>query len=394
MNNFIKHVSYKISKPNKKLSKKLDDEIKLKECIISFNFENFYYSNEILFNKPTNSLDDVNKSWLIMESFKYEKYVIMGLINILKKKSYITDFFFIPIGWIVGNNINNDDNIDNNHVVIKITIENNKSFQPLSNKIKDFLSHYDIFDLLIIQKEKELNILSFKTPNNFPSVVISLFPFDVTSIIIVLFFGIFDDSYCGLSYITNKDNLNYVIEVLKPISSEINILSDEITRFVSIKLFNNELNKNKKFPEEKIFFICEFIKIFEKTKFEEPKSVIHTNITTFIPKKMISLIDLPSNVEIRTLSNNGIDYITHINDKKLSTILIITKDNFLKNVSFSGTFKKENIIWKGYYTYRIIESTFDVPKLKISPNGKKRYITCKSAFNNSTFTTRSGQYIV
>lgn len=93
MNNFIKHVSYKILKPNKKLSKKLDDEIKLKECIISFNFENFYYSNEILFNKPTNSLDDVNKSWLIMESFKYEKYVIMGLINILKKKSYITDFF-------------------------------------------------------------------------------------------------------------------------------------------------------------------------------------------------------------------------------------------------------------------------------------------------------------
>ncbi|ADT91079.1 telomere binding protein [Cotia virus SPAn232] len=382
MNNFIKHAASGVHKPSKKLTEKNKD-ITLKECIISFNFEDFYYSNENLFKKNTNTLEDVTKSLLIMESFKYEKQIIIDIITILKKISYITDIYFLPIGWLVGIN---DSIIQDKHFIIKIlfTISNN----VLENKISDFLNSKNIYDVTI-DFTKECYVNSFPTPHTLPSVIISFYPFDTSYILIVLFFGVYNDSYCGISYISKRDNLNYIIDVLKPMVREITIISDEITRLVSIKLFDT--SNGKIFPEKNIYSICEIVNTFDKSKFGDISIKSNISIIPFINKKIISIIDLPSNVEIKCFSKDSIDFITHIDNKRLSTVLIIAKDKFMNNITFSGTFKKENIIWKGKYTYRILESTFDAPTLRVSKGDR---VCKKNTFDKSTFTSRIGTYII
>ncbi|AUI80617.1 hypothetical protein [White-tailed deer poxvirus] len=388
MNNFIKQAASRMNKPTKQLIK--TETIILKECTISFNFDNFYYCNENIFDKQYNTLEDVLKSWAIIECFKYEKYVITGLVKIIKKYSHITDLFFLPVGWMTG--IESGKVTSEYHVIIKTIFTG--SILHIRNKIKEFLSYHSIKDLVIIQTDKELTINCFDTPEILPTAVISFFPFDTESVLIVLFFGTYNDSYCGISYVLS-DNIYTIVDLLKPFVNEINILTDDITRLTSVRLFDS-LSSSKKFPEKKIFSICEFISIFDKTKFSDggvsslPQKSM--NLIPYIPKKIVSLIELPSYVDIKCITKNGIDFITHIDNKRLSMILIIAKDDFIKNVTFSGTFKKENLIWKGYYTYRILEATFTFPKLNVSTKGK-RYLK-KNIYDNSTFTTRTGLYIL
>ncbi|CAC21285.1 47L protein [Yaba-like disease virus] len=386
MNNFIKNAANKMYKPYKKIIP-TSEKIALKECIISFNFENFYYLNEIVFNKQNNTLDDLSKSWTIMESFSYEKYVIKGIIQIIKKYAYINDIYFVPIGWLTGI----DDNEQQYHVVIKLVFES-YVLVTIKNKVKEYCSFHSIKDLHISQTSKDLKISVFEIPQNMPSALVSLYPFDTEYIMIVLFFGICDESYCGISYITNKENLYNVIEFLKPLVLEINLIIDEISKMTSLKIFNST-QQCEIFPEKKIISICEIMEPLDKKKIDGFKINTPINITLFVKKKIVSLLDVPSNVDIKCMSSNGVDFITHIDNKRLSTVLIIAKDDFIKDVIFSGTFKKENLIWKGCYTYRIIESSFLTPKLNVlnKSNNKK----CKKhTFNNHTFTTKTGSYVI
>nr|AAB29633.1 C9L product [variola virus VAR, India-1967, Peptide, 381 aa] [Variola virus] len=381
----------------------------------------------------------------------------------------------------------------------------------------------------------------------------------------------------------------YIIEILKPLMSEINMLSDEIGRTSSIRIFNS--TSVKKFPTNTLTSICEIVYSFDESSFPTPKTFTPLNASPYIPKKIVSLLDLPSNVEIKAISRGGVDFITltclnisslryedsgsykgvshlkdgvivtttmnisvkaniidltgrvcyltrnycevkirceiksfalngsitplhmilgtldrwkylpfptddyryvgelkryisgnpypieslaleisatfnrftivknnddefscylfsqnysfhkmlnarhicesewealnnnndnsssmpvshnnrandlssmmsqlqndnddHINNKRLNTILVIAKDNFLKNSTFSGTFIKENIIWKGIYTYRIIKSSFPVPTIKSVTNKKK--ICKKHCFVNSQYTTRTLSHIL
>ncbi|AST09468.1 telomere binding protein [NY_014 poxvirus] len=383
MNNFVKQVASKSLKPSKKLSQR-DESISLNECIISFNFDNFYYCNDVLFNKQTNTPEDVMKSILIMESFTYEKMIIKKLIKLLLPQSYISDLYFCPVGWLTGM-----DEHPETHVMIKIIF--NTSLISIKSQIIEFLEHYHVNSLTILSTEKELTIPTFNVPDSIPIGVISFFPFDTDFIIIVLFFGVHNDSYCGISYISHRERLQYVIEILKPMVSEINMLTDEVGRLSSVRIFDS--NNSRKFPSSTLTSICEIVYFFDETKFPVPKSLTQLNASPYIPKKIISLIDLPCNVEIRAVSRHGIDFITHINNKRLNMILIIAKDSFLKNTIFSGTFVKENLIWKGMYTYRIVKSTFPVPTIKVS--GGKYKKTCKKhCFVNSSYTSRTLSHIL
>ncbi|ASK51252.1 Telomere-binding protein [Eptesipox virus] len=381
MNNFIKQAASKLLKPTIKLIQKNENK-SYKECIISFDFEDFYYCNNIIFNKNLNTVDDVIKSWTILNSFTYEKYILKGLIKIIKKYSYINDIYFLPIGWLTGTG-----EIPTSHVVIKVLLTD--YFSHFKNKIKEYLTSYSVLNL-IIQTDKESVLKTFMFPDILPMALITLYPFDVEYILIVLFFGTCDESYCGITYITSKDMLSTVIEILKPITTEINVICDDITKTFTVKY--SDSSQVEKFPSTTLIPICEIITPFNNDKFFIPQKIQPVNISTYISKKIVSLIDLPSYVDIKCISKNGVDYITHINTKKLKTVLIIAKDDFLKDVIFSGTFKKENLIWKGAYTYRIIESNFIVPELKVSNKGK-RYVK-KYTYNNSTFTTKTGSYIV
>ncbi|AAF17924.1 gp042L [Rabbit fibroma virus] len=386
MNNFIKYIASKMTKPVCKVTEPVN-ELKLKECVVSFNFNHFYYNNEGVFNKPCNTLEDVSKSWTVMERFKYEKYVIVGLVKILKKLAYISDIFFVPVGWIAGTSTVHTN--ETHHVIVKVIFLN--SFTVIKNKVKDYLSYHDILDVSVHQNDKEVYVRTFTVPDQLPSVVISLFPFCIEYILVVLFFGAYEESYYGITYVAHKEHLYTIVEILKPLSSEINIWSDEVTRFVTVKLVDERPKRG--FPEKKVYPISEIVHSFNNSVFDATVTIQRLHVTCFVPKKIISLIDLPSNVPIKAFSKNGIDYITHINDKRLTSVLIIAKDDFMKHVTFLGTFKKENIIWKGCYTYHITEATFDVPTLKVTSSCKKK--TCKKhAFDNFTFTTRVDSYIV
>ncbi|AAR07403.1 47L [Yaba monkey tumor virus] len=385
MNNFIKNAAHKMYKPYKEVLP-TSEKITLKECIISFNFENFYYLNEIVFNKNNNTLDDLSKSWAVMESFPYEKYVIKGIIQIIKKHAYINDIYFVPIGWLTG-----IDDLQTQHVVIKLVFTG-YVIATVKNKVIEYCSFHSVKDLNITQTSKDLKISVFETPHNVPSALVSLFPFDTEYIMIVLFFGIYNDSYCGISYIPNKEKLYSVIEFLKPLVLEINLISDEVSKMTSLKIFNST-QQCAKFPEQKIISVCEIVQPLDKTKIDGFKINTPLNVKLFVKKKIVSLLDVPSNVNIKCVSSNGVDFITHIDDKRLDMILIIAKDDFVKDVIFSGTFKKENIVWKGCYTYRITESSFLTPKLKVINKTNKKKCK-KNTFNNSTFTTKTGSYVI
>ncbi|UXK19916.1 Telomere-binding protein [Monkeypox virus] len=382
MNNFVKQVASKSLKPTKKLSP-LDEVISLNECIISFNLDNFYYCNDGLFTKPINTPEDVLKSLLIMESFAYEKMIIKGLIKILISRAYINDIYFTPFGWLTG-----VDDDPETHVVIKIIF--NSSLISIKSQVIEYLKPYNVNNLSVLPTEKELSINTFNVPDSIPISIISFFPFDTDFILVILFFGVYNDSYCGISYISPKERLPYIIEILKPLVLEINMLSDEIGRTSSIRIFNS--TSVKKFPTNTLTSICEIVYSFDESSFTTPKTFTPLNASPYIPKKIVSLLDLPSNVEIKAISRSGVDFITHINNKRLTTILVIAKDNFLKNSTFSGTFIKENIIWKGIYTYRIIKSSFPVPTIKSVTNKKK--ICKKHCFVNSQYTTRTLSHIL
>ncbi|AKJ93704.1 telomere-binding protein [Raccoonpox virus] len=383
MNNFVKQVASKSLKPTKKLTQ-LDETISLNECIIAFNFDNFYYCNDGLFSKPINTPEDVLKSLLVMESFAYEKMIIKGLIKILISKAYINDIYFTPFGWLTG--VDDDPETD---VVIKLIF--NSSLISIKSQVIEYLKSYNVNNLSVLTTEKELNINTFNVPDSIPISIISFFPFDTDLIVIILFFGVCNDSYCGISYTSPKERLPYIIEILKPLVSEINMLSDEIGRTSSVRIFNS--NSVKKFPTNTLTSICEIVYPFDESLFPTPKTFTPLNASPYIPKKIVSLLDLPSNVEIRAISRGGVDFITHINNKRLNTILVIAKDSFLKNSTFSGTFIKENIIWKGIYTYRIIKSSFPVPTIKTAISNKKK-ICKKHCFVNSQYTTRTLLHIL
>lgn len=236
MNNFVKQVASKSLKPTKKLSP-LDEVISLNECIISFNLDNFYYCNDGLFTKPINTPEDVLKSLLIMESFAYEKMIIKGLIKILISRAYINDIYFTPFGWLTG-----VDDDPETHVVIKIIF--NSSLISIKSQVIEYLKPYNVNNLSVLTTEKELSINTFNVPDSIPISIISFFPFDTDFILVILFFGVYNDSYCGISYISPKERLPYIIEILKPLVLEINMLSDEIGRTSSIRIFNSTSVKN------------------------------------------------------------------------------------------------------------------------------------------------------
>ncbi len=381
MNQFVKRAASSTDKPKKKLDPPLES-ILFEESMIEFNFVDFYYCNDSLFSKETNSLDDVFKSLSILETFRFEKEIIKGLIKVVREHGYISDVYFSPIGWLTGTG--ND--VPHTHVSVRIIHTcPTKTIETIARR---FLSEEVVEKLSIQQTPKEYSVNVFRIPDSIPTALITVFPFDTDYILLVLFFGIFNDSRCGLSYVCRREKLNSLVEILKLRVSEITLIKDEVSRTVPVKIYG--VHKHL-FPEERIVSICEIVSDFDFSKFKIKDSP-RLAVQTYIPKKLVSLIDLPCGVEIKCVSKDGIDFVTHLRGEKLNTVLIVIKDDFLKSYPLSGVFYKENLVWKGTYTYRITKSTFPVPELKISKNYRS---DCKKhCFYGSAFITRVGLYIV
>ncbi|ALA62431.2 DNA-binding protein [Turkeypox virus] len=387
MNNFIKQISLKIKKPVTELDNTSNADIYYHYVTIMFNFPNMYYSNTNLFNKPENNLLDISKSLMSLNSFSYEFFVIKEYVKLIRRYAHIYDIYFIPIGWLVGCG----DPVEY-HTCIKLIRSNTQNI--IESITKKYLAQHGIHgNEISIQYDKSNEVKICRYPilssnkRLEPICVVSFYPFDPENkIILIIYVGRHKDKHCGISYVIDREDTYQALTRIYPYVDCIYLLSDDIITFHTIPIINNTKNL-KKLPIEYCTTLCELVYEFEYSKFDQGNISIPAFIP-FIPKQLVSIINLPDNVNIMCASANNIEYVTHIDNKKLNRILIIKKDKFLKNTVLRGTFKKINIVRHGKYTYTIISSSFDCPKLE-NPKSSSPISCNKIIQDGSKYVTKT-----
>ncbi|QRY18917.1 ORF-47 [Teiidae poxvirus 1] len=384
MDNFIKQISFRIKKPTTQLEA-ADSKVKYSYVFIEFNYPDFYYCNDNLFMKPENSLSDISKSLLMMNSFPYESFILQELLRLLKQYGHVYDIYFLPIGWLMGNG-----ELQAHHACIKM-IKNN-SQKVIEEVTRKQLSHYGIEGTNIrittdTTKEVSVNRHPLGVGQLEPVCVVSFYPFDPENkVLFVIYLGRYNDRYCGVSYVVDRDDMYKAFSRTYMYISDFYLVSDDINTFHTTRVSNHS-KKLKMLPINHCTTLCEIVYDFEFVKFDQSIMSIPV-ITPYVPKQFVSIINLPDNVPITCIEVNNLGYVTHIDNKKLRKVLIVLKDSFLKNTTLQGTFKKTNIVRHGKYTYVIVFATFECPVLKINKTSNPN--TCKrTIFEGSKYITKT-----
>ncbi|ARE67329.1 SWPV2-ORF106 [Shearwaterpox virus] len=387
MDNFIKQISSKIVKPIAELEPP-DSKVQYYYMTISFNFPDLYYCNKNLFAKPDNTLLDVSKSLLTLNSFPYENFVINDLLRTIRRYCHVYDVYFLPVGWFVGK----EDVLPNYQVSIKIIRSTNQ--EVIENIIRNYLSRHDIYgDNLSIETDR-LNGVSINRHSIVgarqlaPICVVSFYPFDPENkILFVIYVGRYKDRHCGVSYVVDREDMYKVINRIYSYVVCIYLVSDDMVTFHTTPLANHS-KKLIPLPINHCNTLCEIVHDFEFLRFEQSTMPIPV-FTPFIPKQLVNIINLPDDIPITCASINRLEYVTHIDDKKLKRVLIIVKDKFLRNTILHGTFKKRNIVRNRKYTFTITWSNFECPTLgdvkSSSPNTCNRVVLDGSRYVTKTF---------
>ncbi|AYP74217.1 hypothetical protein [Fowlpox virus] len=386
MDNFVKQISSKIVKPIAELEPP-DSKVQYYYMKISFNFPDLYYCNKNLFAKPENTLLDISKSLLMLNSFPYENFVINDLLRTIRRYSHIYDVYFSPVGWFVGK-----EDLPNYHVCIKLIRSTN---QEIIDGIirKHLLQHGICGDNLFIELDKaneiSINRHSIVGARQLqPVCVVSFYPFDPENkVLLVIYVGRYKDRHCGVSYVINREDLYNVINRIYSYVVCIYLVSDDIVTFHTTPLANHS-KKLKQLPINHCNTLCEIVYEFEFLRFEQGTMPIPVFVP-YVPKQLVNIINLPDDTLITCASINRLEYVTHIDNKKLKRVLIIIKDKFLKNTILHGTFKKKNIVRNKKYTYTITWSTFECPTLgdvkSSSPNTCNKVVLDGSRYVTKTF---------
>ncbi|ARF02701.1 SWPV1-100 [Shearwaterpox virus] len=387
MDNFIKQISCKIVKPAAELEPP-ESKMQYYYMNISFNFPDLYYCNKNLFAKPENTLLDISKSLLMLNSFPYESFVIHDLIITIRRYVHIYDVYFSPVGWFVGKG-----SLPNYHVCIRLIRSANQDI--IDNIVRKYLIQHGIYgDNLSIELETENEI--FVNRHSIigarqlqPICIVSFYPFDPENkLLFVIYIGRYNDRYCGVSYIVNREDMYDAMKRIYSYVACIYLVSDDIVTFHITPLASHDGKKLKQLPINYCNTLCEIVYEFEYLRFEQSTMPIPV-FTPFIPKQLVNIINLPDDTPITCSSINRLEYVTHIDNKKLKRILVIIKDKFLKNTILHGTFKKKNIVRNKKYTFTITWSTFDCPTLgnikSSSPNTCERVVLDGSRYVTKTF---------
>ncbi|AWU47092.1 Telomere-binding protein [Sea otter poxvirus] len=383
MNQFIKNAACKIRKPSFNINDTIST-ISLRQCTVHFNFLAFYYNNDNLFQKSSNTIDDVTKSLIVMESYKYEYQVLKKLVKNIRlfPSIYVSDLFFLPIGWLMGDGVS-----PTTHAAIKFVYQGRSN--TVEKRIRESMQKYPINNIDFLHTNDTFSIPAFEVPNISPTVLVTFYPPDPKNSLAILFFGRSGEVHCGIVYTFDREYLHDAISYLRRISSDMYILHDDIGRFNYVTLTGNKepmIDTNIQ-----VTAICEIEHELDVSKLIPSRLSI--DVTTFVTKKLIHILDLPSKTEIQCINKNGMDLITHIGGKKLDVLLVIVKDKFLKDTVFDGVFEKENIIWRGIYTYRILKSSFNSPKLNLNKSTSCS-IHRQLSISPTTFITRAYSDIV
>ncbi|CCD83224.1 telomere binding protein [Squirrelpox virus] len=380
MNHFIKQAGAGIRKPSYRATV-LPHTHRMRYGTLVFDFEDFYYNNDELFHKPTNAVCDVTKSLAVMRSFRHEQAVLRRVVRLVRSRgAHVSDVFFAPVGWLAGTG-----DPPYTHAAVRVL----HADDGLEGAARALLEGQPVRNVDWLRGE-ETEMQSIAVPNIQPVGLITFYPFDVDEIAAILFFGAVDEARCGVVYTAPREYTDAVVRRLATVAGELYMLVDGVGALSPVRLAAAG-QRAEKLRESSVDVLCEVTRRFDLAGLEPSESPAARR--PLVPKMIVSPLDLPSHVEIRCESRNGVDFVTHIDGRRLDTVLVVAKDEFLSGTRLKGVFVKENLVWRGTYTYRIVSSSFPAPKLAVRRRHKRR--ECKKhCFCETAFTTRTRTHVV
>lgn len=390
MNNFIKQAAARARKPQKTLDRPAEKH--LRKVSILFDFVPFYYNNQALFRKDENTLDTVAKSLLVMSAFRYEAHVLRTLARALAKKAHIFDTFFVPVGWLAGTGAA----VPSSHAAVVAC-----SGSPLAEieaQARAALAPYSVGSIAVVD-EGQVVVRQFPVSwapgDDAPVCVVAVYPFDPDRAVGIVFFGRHGDAHCGVTYLIARAQLPGFVSAVGAHVAAMYLVNDSIGSFSTTCI--PSAGEPRRFPARTCTTLCEVLVEFDPAAFSPATAPPVAACVPYVPKLLVSIVDLPSDTDITCASHGGVDFVTHIGGARLKTVLVIAKEPFAKDVVFSGVFTKRNLVWRGRYTFAVTSASFPFPTLKTRAGARAGAIgsAChRHCALDAAFTTRTFSHIV
>ncbi|AAR98391.1 ORF034 hypothetical protein [Bovine papular stomatitis virus] len=367
MNHFVKQIASGIRKPATRLTPSGSHEVRVHT--VPVEMPGFFYNNENLFHKPLNSVDAVLKSLAIAGTFRDEWESLRSVARALQAAGvHVVDVFFSPVGWLAGA-AQPPGTPAAFRIVAPSAAAAAKAVRQVVKTVRPpaQLQPGEAREDSVVEVQEFSSAYSSQGPP--PVGVMAVCPFDQEASLLVLFFGRTQDAQCGIAYqCASKTETDRMLATLMPVVSEMHVVCDDVGRSTVTR--HRGGGSVAAFPDDRVTSIVGVVHHFDHRQFPSaPGASPSSDLALYVPKRFVFVIDLPSGVDIRCASRNGTDFVTHVDGRKLDAVLVIVKDGFMAGTTMEGVFQKENLVWRGKYTYRITRSTFDVPEFRGKAGG-------------------------
>ncbi|AAC55176.1 MC048L [Molluscum contagiosum virus subtype 1] len=406
MNHFVKQVAARARKPARELER-VEGDVPYARVLLRFDFSALHYNHGALFCKRENTLEDVDKSLLVLAAFRYEAYVLRTLVRTLTERgrAHVYDIYFLPVGWLAG--VAAD--VPPAHAALRLL--HSGRLDALERRARELLAQHDVLGVEL-EDEGPCSVPRFALPAAHdapaPVAVLAFYPFDPGLLLAVVFFGRHGDAHCGLAYTAPRAQLPALAAALHAHVADLYLLHDEVGHFSSTRVHNNA---PLRFPAETCAGLCEVTRAFAHERFAAARALVAHVPPPFVPKQLVSIVDLPCDTELTCASVHGIDFVTHISGRRLHTVLLLAKEGFMADTVFAGVFSKRNMVWRGRYTFRVLRASFPCPELRGAGSasgadgedtgtahaaGRRalRAACHKHCFRGSRYTTRTPAHVV
>lgn len=387
MNHFFKQVAAGVRKPAARLTPSGAHE--MRAFTVPVDLPGFLYNNENLFAKPVNSVEAVLKALAVAASFRDEWGALRAIARgVQGSGAHVLDIFFAPAGWMAGAGP-----APGSPAAVRVAAGSAAAAaravraSAKAARLPAPVAVGEARDEAAVEVPEFSTVYAAAGPP--PVGVMSVSPLDQEAAVVVLFFGRHQDAHCGIAYsCVGKTEADRMLATLLPAVSEMHVVCDDVGRAVVSRLRGG--GSVSQFPDARVTSLVGVVHPFDARQFPSaPGASPASDLVLFVPKRFAFVLDLPSGVDIRCASRAGTDFVTHIDGRRLEHVLVLIKDAFLKGVTMDGVFQKENLVWRGKYTYRITKSTFEVPEFRGRAGGQPpegRALACRDFVTRSFYT--------
>ncbi|AIZ77285.1 hypothetical protein SB87_gp032 [Parapoxvirus red deer/HL953] len=369
MNHFLKQLAAGIRKPATRLTPSGAHEVRV--YTVPVELPGFFYNNENLFHKPVNSVDAVLKALALAGTFREEWESLRAVARALQAAGvHVLDVFFAPVGWLAGSAPPPDGGA---HAGFRVVAAGSASAARTVKQVAKSLrtpaalAPGDAREDAVVEVHEFSSAYVGQGPP--PVGVMSVCPFDHEASLLVLFFGRTQEAHCGIAYqCPSRTESDRMLATLMPVVSEMYVVCDDVGRSTVTKHRGGAAAG--RFPDDRVTSLVGVVHPFDHRQFPSaPSAAPASDLALYVPKRFVFVLDLPSHVDIRCASRNGTDFVTHVDGRRLDAVLVIVKDRFMRGTVMEGVFQKENIVWRGKYTYRITKASFEVPEFRGKSGG-------------------------